>query len=58
MFLMQKNYSAGSDGFLSYCTSYGDYIFPTVVEVLVHILSLNNKNGNVIEVLGKICRKP
>lgn len=39
MFLMQKNYSAGSDGFLSYCTSYGDYIFPTVVEVLVHILS-------------------
>ena len=34
MFLMQNNYSAGSDGFLSYCTRYGDYLVPTVVEFI------------------------
>lgn len=34
MFLMQKKYPAGSDKFLSYCTSYCDYIVPTVVELI------------------------
>ena len=34
IFLEQRNYSAGSDDFLRYCSSFGDYLVPTEIEFI------------------------